>query len=233
MSEPAWVALGAQAVDYEGAYAAGTQYRPGDVVRYNGVDYICVNPALGQTPAATVIPATPPVIPVVTTLPASPFDGQEVILTDSLTVPTYQWRLRYDAAITDAYKWRFIGGPPTTGYEATDVPTSSTTYVALGPLVVAPRAGIYDCSYSCVVATGSAQDFFWRLANYAATQFGGIEHHQTTQSGNQFWVVYFRDRITLSSVAGNAGLICSQTRNSGASGTHRNRRLEFIPVRLA
>ena len=56
MSEPAWVALGAAAVDYEGVWAAGTSYAPGDVVTYAGVTYIAVNPSTGQTPPTTALP---------------------------------------------------------------------------------------------------------------------------------------------------------------------------------
>jgi hypothetical protein len=55
MSEPTWELLGGGGVvggpiDYVGAWAAGTTYQPGQVVRYGGVDYLAVNPSLGQTP---------------------------------------------------------------------------------------------------------------------------------------------------------------------------------------
>jgi len=52
MSEPFWTPLGGQPVDWEGAWAAGTQYAPGDVVTYNGVNYLAVNPSLGVNPGA-------------------------------------------------------------------------------------------------------------------------------------------------------------------------------------
>lgn len=149
MSEPYWVPLGAQAVDYEGAYAAGTQYVPGDVVRYSGVDYMCVNPVLGTAPPSAVVGGLA-VIPLVTTLPDTPFDGQEVILTDSLTAGTYFWRLRYVAGIADAYKWVFIGGTEktTTAYDpkainaAVQVGTTGH-YRVVGTDFVVPRAGLY------------------------------------------------------------------------------------------
>jgi Carbohydrate-binding module family 5/12 len=58
MSEPFWSALGAPAgagaVDYEGAWAAGTSYLAGDVVIYNGVTYLAVNPSLGVAPGGGV-----------------------------------------------------------------------------------------------------------------------------------------------------------------------------------
>jgi len=45
-----------------------------------------------------------------TTLPASPADGDEYVLVDSTSNPTYQWRFRYNAGSTSSYKWEFIGG---------------------------------------------------------------------------------------------------------------------------
>ena len=47
-----------------------------------------------------------------TSLPASPVNGQEAILVDSVTNPSYQWRFRYNASSTSAYKWEFVGGSP-------------------------------------------------------------------------------------------------------------------------
>lgn len=52
MSEPYWSPLAAAPIDYVGAWSAGTAYQPGQVVRYNGVDYLAVNPSVGQTPPA-------------------------------------------------------------------------------------------------------------------------------------------------------------------------------------
>jgi hypothetical protein len=100
-----------------------------------------------------------------TTLPASPADGQEAILVDSLTAPTYQWRFRYNAARA-TNKWEFIGGAPASAYVATAEATSSTSYVALatpGPSITVPRAGIYDVRIGCdiqnVDQTGSLMSY--------------------------------------------------------------------------
>jgi hypothetical protein len=43
---------------------------------------------------------------VVTALPGSPTNGQQVALTDSLTIPTYMWPLRYNSTLT---KWLPFG----------------------------------------------------------------------------------------------------------------------------
>lgn len=66
MSEPTWEVLGGGGViggpiDYVGVWAAGTTYQPGQVVRHNGVDYLAVNPSIGQTPP--VASPSPPTLP--------------------------------------------------------------------------------------------------------------------------------------------------------------------------
>src|SRR5215831_13247400 len=84
--------------------------------------------------------------PLVTALPASPGDGQEVILVDSTTAPTWAWRLRYAAGIGDANKWIYVGGTPMFNEVTTAESTGSTAYIALataGPTLTVPRAGDY------------------------------------------------------------------------------------------
>ena len=58
-------------------------------------------------------PGTPaPTVAYGTTLPASPTNGLEAIIVDSVTTPLYQWRFRYNAGNTTARKWENIGGAP-------------------------------------------------------------------------------------------------------------------------
>ena len=107
MSEPAWVGLGGGEIDYVGDWSGATAYLPGQIVRYNGVDYLAVNPSVGQTPPTVFGPVG---AGYGTILPASPIDGQEYTLVDSLTNPSYQWRFRWNAGSSSAYKWEFVGG---------------------------------------------------------------------------------------------------------------------------
>jgi microcystin-dependent protein len=84
-----------------------------------------------------------------TSFPASPVDGQQFILVDSITNPTYSWTFRYNAASSSAYKWEFIGGSPLAVGNApppATFTTSSTTYVDVNgaPTVTLPRAGDYE-----------------------------------------------------------------------------------------
>ena len=75
----AWTQVGAGAgVDYIGNWGAGTAYKKGDVVRYSNQDYMAVNDSTGVTPTpAMPVGITP--INYATTLPTSPFDGQETV----------------------------------------------------------------------------------------------------------------------------------------------------------
>ena len=64
-------------VDYKGAWSAGTAYVQGDVVLYNGVEYIARQPR-HRADAACRRDIPPLVIGMGTALPSSPFDGQEI-----------------------------------------------------------------------------------------------------------------------------------------------------------
>ena len=112
----------------------------------------------GKVPAAQLPAGGSTVIPLVTTLPGSPTDGQEVILVDSLTAATYQWRLRYNAGATSPYKWEFVGGAALLTLETTQVaPTVAAGKTAVGPSPTAPRAGIYQMRYvSGLFSAGTA-----------------------------------------------------------------------------
>ncbi len=83
-----------------------------------------------------------------TSLPSTPVDGQEHILVDSLTAPTYQWRFRYNAGNSTAYKWEFIGGTPARILvDAQQSTTTANTWLDLatvGPTFTVPRSGIYQ-----------------------------------------------------------------------------------------
>jgi len=87
-----------------------------------------------------------------TTFPVNPLDGQEHILVDSLTASTYQWRFRYNANASSAYKWEFIGGPPILTIGGSVVCTSTSVVAMTGaPTTTVPRTGIYNEELSASV----------------------------------------------------------------------------------
>lgn len=106
--------------------------------------------------------AAVPAVAVATTLPASPTDGLEAILVDSLTAPTYAWRFKYLSGITGADKWLFIGGAPLVA--SGNSSKTSGSFSALASITV-PRAGIYayDGSVRTRVLGGTPTDPATRL----------------------------------------------------------------------
>jgi len=103
-----------------------------------------------------------------TSLPGSPIDGQEAILVDSTTNPSYQWRFRYNAGSSSSFKWEFIGGVELSSEGAggamtavngwqiwTTSPPADLTY---------PRSGDYYTTISASVGISSS--------TWGATQVG-------------------------------------------------------------
>lgn len=140
---PLWNLNGATPLNYRGAYASGT-YADGDIVVQNGITYLCVRPTTNPPAPWPMAPGTSSYG---TTLPASPYDGQEAVLVDSITNPAYVWRFRYNAGSTSPYKWECVGGSPWVGYTTTNEPTSGGAYWKTNPSPGPLRAGIYACSY--------------------------------------------------------------------------------------
>lgn len=102
------------------------------------------------TSAATAGLAAKPTL--VTSLPTSPTDGQEVYyLAES--VSGVVWHLRYRAAATGPYKWEYVGGSPLyANVFANEGGGSGTANVwsnlaTVGPSVVAPLAGDYRARF--------------------------------------------------------------------------------------
>jgi hypothetical protein len=96
-----------------------------------------------------------------TTLPGSPVDGQQAVLVDSTTNPTYIWQFRYNAGSSSAYKWEFVGGVAAFIQVVTG---GTTTAVAawvdltnIGPSFIVPRAGDYSAMLVAQLNDSTAQ----------------------------------------------------------------------------
>jgi hypothetical protein len=104
-----------------------------------------------QANPVLIAPAGPTVPTYGLALPSSPADGQEHVLVDSLTAPTWQWRFRFNAAKA-SNKWDFIGG--TARYAEIlpkeTVPTGTPGDCAtVGPSFAVPVAGLYELTVGC------------------------------------------------------------------------------------
>jgi hypothetical protein len=99
-------------------------------------------------------------VPYGTTLPASPADGQEAILVDSTSSPSYQWRFRYNAGSSSAYKWEFVGGAPwrsgSSGNIQNTVDSTWEYVAAVAPTLTVPRAGVYNVQFGALSTTTGA-----------------------------------------------------------------------------
>lgn len=100
---------------------------------------------------AGITPADVANIPYGTSLPASPYNGQEAILVNDVANPAYQWRFRYNAGSTSSFKWEFIGGSEWQAAVAAQEQTASLyqNYVDLsGPSLTVLRAGDYIAQFT-------------------------------------------------------------------------------------
>lgn len=69
----------------------------------------------------------------VTSLPGSPSDGQQALLVDSLTAPTYQWLMQYESGITPgSHKWMGIGGTFRQGESSVTLPNAGDYEIVWG-----------------------------------------------------------------------------------------------------
>jgi hypothetical protein len=165
-------------------------------------------------------------------LPASPVDGQEAILVDSLTNPTYQWRFRYNAQNSSAYKWEFVGGAPYTAIEQTGV-TINSTFGPIGPIAALPRPGVYIIDFQLMFYAPVLTSYI----TYALTGpyppgtaiLGNIWYDDRLAAANEAEFGSIRAPITITS----AMSVCGLARWNENSITCINRSLTITPVRVS
>jgi hypothetical protein len=162
-----------------------------------------------------------------TSLPGSPVNGQEYILVDSLTAPTYAWRLRYTASISDSYKWVFVGGSEVFISAADYTVTGSGAWQISGASFTLPRNGIYDVDSVCRVSSAPPGDQYMGISLVGAPPSNAWVVAATT--GITTGTIRGRDRIT--GVAGNT-LQMAHFCNAGL-GTFNYRHFYTRPVRIS
>ncbi len=218
---------------YEGDYVPATTYQDGDVVVSGGIAYLCVG---GPT---TVAPDPVPwgagmggLVTYATTLPASPADGQEAILVDSLTAPTYQWRFRYNAGSTSPYKWGFVGGAPFLTSAAASVAVANTGGMTDAadslPAFIVPRAGDYFIAASAALSPTATGYFYMGVHN--ASVGGAPFAQQRTYSAAGYWV-----QVSLQAVGTivGAGQTIRLRFQAPTAGNVSDRSMSILPVRVA
>lgn len=171
----------------------------------------------------------------VTSLPGSPTDGQQAILTDSLTAPTYHWLFQYESSISDANKWVFIGGSPATSQNNTSNTTTSTIYVdpTNNVSVTVPRAGIYIAE----AVADPHKDVATDAGNFAvALSVAGSDIIQTeTVFYAQANIIYaaYATIYRTGSLAASDVIKLRYKSGTGGNFSLRQKSLSVIPVRVA
>jgi hypothetical protein len=174
-----------------------------------------------------------------TTLPASPTDGAEHVLVDSTTNPSYQWRFRYNAGSSSAYKWEFIGGSfaqslITTGEGLTTLSTWSDL-ATIGPQVTLPRAGDYDVQASSMVSHSAQVAQVW-LSLYLNNSGGASGPGGITQFlPNAGWTLAPLPSLTgrFSGVAASDKVKLMYYNQLAGTATFSQRWLRVLPVRVS
>ena len=165
-------------------------------------------------------------IPIGTTLPASPSNGDIATLVDSLTSPTYAWTFQYVAGISDAYKWVLIGGEDALVELAALSNTTNAAYVDPvngSPTFTTPRAGIYDIGYGSQI---EGQD---SGAAISSLNIGGSISDNDSVRGDGFWNHgrFFRKVLAAST------LLKIQHKNIATSGNIQQMWIKVKPLRVA
>jgi len=204
----------------------------------NGITVIFdVAPATNAYRVLVNTGANPQPPALVTTLPGSPVDGQEVYLQVDAT-NGINWHLRYRAGSASAYKWEFVGGPPIlSSVTAMETSTGITTYGALttaGPSVALPRAGDYIVDIGCAYGSDATGTFAYMSYDIGAT--GAVDADSITTGG--MWVSGLNVVLSASRSALKTGLTAvtltsKYKRSTGGTVTIGARWMRVQPVRLS
>lgn len=167
-----------------------------------------------------------------TSLPGSPSNGDEYILTDSTSAPTYAWRFRYVSA-KSSNKWVFIGGNDLLAAVDTNETTSSSSYTALttaGPSVAVPVAGDYIVSLGAQMTNdvgGKAARMSYDIGATGAVDGDGIVDYGVAGS-NYIHLFKKRKKTGLTAVT----LTCKYKSELGSNASFADRYISILPIAI-
>lgn len=183
----------------------------------------------------------PLIIPYVTSLPASPADGQQIFyIADAAN--GVAWHLKYRAAEAGSFKWYYVGGAPLQNAIATTGNTSSTSYVDLNgglPAVTLPLAGDYDFDFTARLINQSTAAPQWVMM--AAPKFGAAATSDTDAgmadkssatgiNGEQFTIG--RSKLRKTGLAAGAVVKLQFRQTAANSCDYRDMHIAATPVRV-
>lgn len=162
-----------------------------------------------------------------TSLPGSPTNGQEFILVDSLTNPTYQWRFRYNGNSLATHKWEFVGGAAvvarTADQSLSPIPVTYTDLPSAVSITV-PVAGVYEVSWGATALAQSGGGTFLVSIKFGSATTSDLDSLGTANSGE----IYRSPTLSASDV-----VKLQWKYNNSSIGTVRQPSIRLIPIRVA
>lgn len=167
--------------------------------------------------------------PLVTSLPGSPVDGQEINYLADATNGVV-WHFVYRSALG---KWLFTGGPPLSAQNNTADSVNNSAYADLslgpGPSITVPLPGDYIVSYGALAQSG-VSDGAWMAPAFGAVAASDNDQVRITQN-NVVGVPVSRTLPPRNMAA--VGAITLKHRTGGAqTGTWSYRWLNVTPVKV-
>lgn len=192
--------------------------------------------SLGSGPAAAAASSSATTA-VVTALPTSPYDGQEVFYQSAAMASDGEniiWHLRYRGT-AGGNGWEFIGGAPWSALVATDQSTSSSTFgdlATVGPTITVPRAGEYLVTISCRMfpSTSGHAAMSYAIGGAAALDADTVEIGLGAAVAGSY-VTLGRTKKK-SGIAANTAITAKYRTAAAASTSFVERFLSVLPVRL-
>src|SRR4051794_17254127 len=175
-------------------------------------------------------------IPLMTSLPTSPIDGQVIYYAADATNGII-WQLRYNASSLSPYKWEFVGGSDLMAKNEANLTANSATYADLSPPVriAVPLAGEYMAQIftrfaSPTVGTPTQDITMIPLGTETAVDNDAIyvPWITTNENGAKYNLISIPRRCT-QTVAG--GFISFMIKRGGNAWTVSAPRLWITPVR--
>lgn len=206
------------------AYVNAGSASIGDVV-WGRITSVGLSGYIGSTPSYGVA------------FPANPTDGQEAILVDSVTNPSYQWRFRYNENSTSAYKWEFIGGAPILANNNVNATTTSAAFTEPdgNSRVTVPRAGDYIATATGRIQTSATANTLVQVGIGLTTSLGSAIIAEARINLAAASSIGYAGTNRFNSL--NAGDVIAQAiRNGSADGQligYGYRSLSVLPVRCS
>jgi hypothetical protein len=162
----------------------------------------------------------------------TPYEGMEVLLTDSYATPSFAWHFRYNSQSASTYKWECIGGDPYVNTQPTTqtlAQTSVWTNISANAFSI-QRAGEYLVNCASAMLSGAAGATTY-LGVYANTPGNNYVNALFTHANTGYWFQLASAKVKVAIAAGvSIGLCAYGPASTQVSGGGNS--FEVLPVRI-